>query len=405
MSHAERRQTVTAESVSIPAAHRWRRLPLLFGALGLIGLGSSFALGSSKPEQLAFSWLVAFVFWLSLALGSMFFVLVHFVTRASWSVVLRRLAEFIMGTIPLFALLFVPILLWMKHLFPWTDSAHTAHDPLMTGFKLFWLTESHFYVRAPLYFASWILIGWYYRRGSIGQDAHGNKETTLRLIRYSGPALFLYSITLTLAAVDWLMSLDPHWYSTMFGVYYFAGCLVGIFALMAVLASRMRAAGLLGGTVTTEHFHDIGKLLFGFTVFWAYIAFSQYFLIWYGNIPEETVFFAHRMEGSWASLSAMLMWGHFAVPFLFLMSRHIKRRAWSLTAGSLWMLLMHYADLYWVVMPSLHHHGLHFSPLDLTTMAGIGCLFMAAVTWQMRTRALVPHRDPRLAESLNFENA
>jgi hypothetical protein len=231
------------------------------------------------------------------------------------------------------------------------------------------------------------------------------KETTLRLIRYSGPALYLYSITLSLASIDWMMSLDPHWYSTMFGVYYFAGSLVGIFALMAILASRMRSAGLLGNAVTTEHFHDIGKLLFGFTVFWAYIAFSQYFLIWYANIPEETVFYQHRMEGSWSAVTAMLMWGHFAVPFLFLMSRHIKRRALTLTLGSLWMLLMHYADLYWVVMPSLHPHDVHVSPLDLTTMVGIGGLFMAAVTWQMQKRALVPYRDPRLAESLNFENA
>jgi hypothetical protein len=404
VSHRDAQPTVNPEELTIPAGHRWNRLPLVAAAVGVPALAVSVLLGTRDPGQFYFSWLVAFMFWLSIALGGLFFVLTHYVTKASWSVVVRRQAENIMATLPLFIVLFVPVVLGMHHLFHWTDAEHVAHDPLLQG-KAAYLNTEFFLIRAAICFAAWTLVSWWFVRRSTKQDATGDVPTTLRLIQVSAPALFVFAITVTVAAIDWLMTLDPHWYSTMFGVYYFAGCLVGIFAFMSLLATAMQRAGLTGGTVTTEHLHDLGKLLFAFTVFWAYIAFSQYFLIWYANIPEETTFFHHRATGSWMTITILLAWGHFGVPFLFLMSRHVKRRPALLAAGAAWMLLMHFLDLHWIIMPVHHQAGFQLSALDLTTLVGIGGLFVSLVGWQMRRRALIPVRDPRLAESLGFENA
>jgi hypothetical protein len=385
----------------MPSSARW---PLAAGVVGILGWVATVVLGLGDPSRFYHSYLVAFAFTLSLALGGLFFVLLQFLTRAGWSVVVRRLSEHVMGTLGLFVLFFIPIALGVHDLYHWSHSDAVATDALLAH-KEAYLNPGGFYVRAAIFLLSWTFLGWWFRRQSMGQDASGEVAITGRLQTLSAPAMIWFGVSMTLATVDWIMSLDPHWYSTIFGVYYFAGCLVAIFAVMALLAAAMQRAGLLDGAVTTEHFHDLGKLLFAFTVFWAYIAFSQYFLIWYGNIPEETVFYLHRSEGGWLTVTGVLAWGHFGLPFLFLMSRNVKRRTGLLVAGSIWMLLMHWVDLYWLVMPTHHEHGPHPSLLDLTTLLGIGGLFLAVLGWQMRRRALIPVRDPRLADSLLFENA
>jgi hypothetical protein len=201
------------------------------------------------------------------------------------------------------------------------------------------------------------------------------------------------------------MSLTPHWYSTMFGVYFFAGAFVGFIALLSLLAAAMRQAGLLESVISPEHLQDIGKLLFAFTAFWAYIAFSQFFLVWYANLPEETIWYKARLEGSWKTVSVLLMVGHFGIPFFYLMGRAVKRRNATLAIGGAWMLAMHFVDLYWQVMPTLHPEGVRLTVLDVAAFAAVGGCFVAAVGWLMRRQALVPLRDPKLAESLAFENA
>jgi hypothetical protein len=202
------------------------------------------------------------------------------------------------------------------------------------------------------------------------------------------------------------MSLDPHWYSTIFGVYYFSGSVVGILALMLVLLVWLQGKGAMARSVTDEHYHDLGKLLFGFTAFWAYIAFSQFMLIWYGNIPEETIWYAHRWEHGWEHLSVALAIGHFVVPFFFLLPVGVKRRRPLILIASCWMLFMHYLDLYWLVMPSFRpEQGLHPHILDLTTLIAVGGVFAGVLGILMRRSSLIPVRDPRLAESLAFENA
>jgi hypothetical protein len=387
----------------VPAGSGWARLPWIGLGLGAVGILISVLRYGAAPEQFYFSWLVAFLYFLSLGLGGLFFVLVLFVTKAGWGVVVRRLAENTMATIPLFALLFVPIYLGLHELYHWSHAEALEHDALIRGKSPF-LNPGFFAARALFYFACWTVLALWYRAGSLRQDRTGDHVISRRLTTASGPGIVVFALTVTFAAFDWAMSLDPHWYSTIYGVYYFAGCLVGIFAFMIIVTAGMNRVGLLRGVVSVEHFHDLGKLLFAFTVFWAYIGFSQFFLIWYGNIPEETGWFLHRLEGSWKTLTLLLAIGHFAVPFLFLMPRTIKRKTGLLISGALWMLLMHLIDIYWLVMPTLHPEGVRLTLMDLTTFLAVGGLFLAAFGWALRRHAVVPLRDPRLVESLSFQN-
>jgi hypothetical protein len=262
-----------------------------------------------------------------------------------------------------------------------------------------------FLARATIFFGIWSFIALMYYRGSRGQDSTGDPAVSARLRRFAGPAIIVLALTQTFASVDWIMSLTPHWYSTIFGVYFFAGSFVGFIALLSVLAVAMRRAGLLDAVINAEHLHDVGKFLFAFTAFWAYIAFSQFLLIWYANLPEETIWYKARLEGSWKTMSLVLMAGHFGIPFFYLMGRAVKRRGWTLAVGGAWLLAMHFVDLYWQVMPTLHPEGVHPSVLDAAAFLAIGGCFVGAAGWLMRRQALVPLRDPRLAESLAFENA
>lgn len=397
---------ITASSLWLPAEHPWRRLPAIGLVMAAVGLGGSLAMGLASPAarpQLWHSWLVASLFVLSVALGGLFFVLLHHATQAGWSVVVRRIAENAMATLPFLALLFAPLLLGMGELFPWSHAGAVAADPLLTH-KRPYLNVPFFVLRTAAYFAVWSLLAIWFGRMSRLQDRTGEHEITRRMRRASAPGLILFALTLTFASFDWLMSLDPHWYSTIFGVYFFSGSMVAIFAFMSLVAIAERRAGLLVDIISPEHMHDLGKLLFAFVVFWAYIGFSQFFLIWYGNIPEETVFFAMRLNGSWRAASILLAVGHFVVPFFFLLPRAIKRSTTALALAAWWLLLMHLLDLHWLVMPNLHPAGLAPSLLDGAALIGSLGAFLAAFGWSLRRQALVPLRDPRLPESLLFEN-
>ena len=260
------------------------------------------------------------------------------------------------------------------------------------------LNVPFFLIRAALYFGSWSFIALLYYRVSRGQDVTGDPRSPRACGASPVPAIIVLALTQTFASIDWIVSLTPHWYSTMFGVYFFAGSFVGFIALLSVVAAAMRGAGLLDTVITAEHLHDLGKFLFAFTAFWAYIGFSQFFLIWYANLPEETFWFKARLEGSWKIVSLLLMAGHFGVPFFYLMGRAVKRRGWTLAIGGTWLLAMHFVDLYWQVMPTLHPEGFRPSTLDVAAFFAVGGCFVAAAGWLMRRQALVPMRDPRLAE-------
>ncbi|MCA9018642.1 MAG: quinol:cytochrome C oxidoreductase, partial [Planctomycetaceae bacterium] len=254
----------------------------------------SFLLGmvfTNGWDLFAFSYLQSTFFCLSISLGALFFVMIQQLTRAGWSVVLRRLSEFIsMGVIPL-SVLVLPIVLFTlmgnDTLYHWANSETVAKDHLLHA-KSPYLNTGFFALRYLIYFGSWIFLARYFLGKSVAQDETGDPELTLLMERRSGPAILLYAFTLTFAAIDFIMSLDAHWFSTIFGVYYFAAGLVGFFSFLAISLVFLRSKGLLQEPVTVEHLHDVGKLLFAFNCFWAYIAISQYLLIWYANIPEET---------------------------------------------------------------------------------------------------------------------
>jgi hypothetical protein len=400
VSHAPA-ATVRPEQVTLPAGHLLARLPVIGAGIAGVGLVLALALRGSNPRGFAFAWLNAYLFGLTLALGSLFFILIQHATQAGWSVAVRRIAEAVAGSMPVFALLFLPVLLGMGDLFPWARP-EAAAEPLMK-WKAPYLNTQFFLVRAVVYFVVWSGLAICYARASRSQD-QGTAGTapSFAMRRFAPPAILLLAITQTFASIDWAMSLSPTWYSTVFGVYFFAGSFVGFFGLLALLAIPLER-GPLHGILTIEHLHDVGKHLFAFTCFWAYIGFCQFFLIWYGNIPEETAFYQARLHGGWRGVSALLAVGHFIVPFFYLMGRTVKRKPGLLALGAVWVLLMHLLDIAWIVLPGSHPEGLRIGLVEIAAYLAVIGAFLAAVGWNLRRQALVPVGDPRLRESLAFE--
>ena len=304
------------------------------------------------------------------------------------------------------------------------DPAKPNYDSVLAG-KSAWLDTNFFFVRAAIYFAIWIGLASYFRGQSIKQDESGDPAISLRLARVAAPGLLLFALSTTFAAFDWIMSLDPHWFSTIFGITYFSGGVMAFFAFTILLTRWLGSKGYLTGAMTTEHFHDLGKFLFAFMVFWTYTNFSQYMLIWYANLPEETVWYAHRQHGGWAIVGTLLIVGHFLFPFAFLMSRHVKRHPLGLAFGAIFLLVIHCIDMQYLILPNMDH-GDHAAPageaahggfahefgayLHTISWADFGCyvgllaLLGGFVLMNVRRTNLVPVRDPRLAESLKFQN-
>jgi hypothetical protein len=380
---------------------------LICGILAGIGIVGSLLVAKGTEggmDRLLETYLVSFAFFLSISLGALFFVLLQHCTRAGWSVVVRRVAEALAGNVWLMAVLAVPIILGMDHLYHWTDAAAAAHDPLLAG-KTGFLNANFFLIRLVVYFVIWGVMATFLHRTSVAQDASGDPALTLRLERLSAPGMVLFALSLNFAAFDLLMSLDAHWFSTIFGVYYFAASVVAFLAVMPKILYAMQTRGILENAVTVEHYHDFGKLLFGFIVFWAYIAFSQYMLIWYGNLPEETEWFLKRQTGEWTTVSLILIFGHFVVPFLLLVSRKIKRRPLLLALTGGYVAAMCWVDLYWLVIPEFSPGVARFGWLDILCFLGMNGVFSAVFVFRLARHSAVAEKDPRLEESLAFENA
>ncbi len=372
-------------------------------AIGVLGIAGSIAGYFVDSKQFLHSYLTAFTFWVSLGLGGLFFTMLHHLVNAQWSIVLRRLVENIMYTLPVMFIFFIPIALGLGGLYKWTDATVVAADHLLSQKSAF-LNTGFFLVRTVAYFAIWTFLAFKLYALSIRQDQGHSAELTASFRKVSAPGIILFALTTTFAAWDWLMSLDAHWYSTIFGAYYFAGSTMAVMAFTLILVVWMGRKGVLKKEITPEHYHDLAKLTFAFIVFWAYMGFSQYFLIWYANIPEETIWYQHRWVGSWKAVSLVIVFGHFCLPFLFLITRAAKRSGPWLIFVCLWMLIMHYVDLYWLVFPNFSHHGAHFSWMDLATMMGIGGVFVWYFWKRFASRPLLPVGDPRLEASMKFVN-
>jgi hypothetical protein len=372
-------------------------------AVALGGWAACALAWTTAPARFAASYLVAFAFFITLAIGALFFVMLGHLTGAAWSVTMRRIAENAMITLPAGLLLFAPVALNLGSLYEWARPEAVATDPVLQG-KAAFLNPAMFTARAIVYFAVWSFWAIKLYRNSVSQDRVPALEKARSSERWSAPGMLALTVTTALAAFDWLMSLDPHWYSTMFGIYVYSGAALSFFAALAVILLAFRRAGVLRNAVNHEHYHDLGKWLFGLTVFWAYIAFSQYMLIWYANLPEETVWFRDRLIGSWRGVAALLVAGHFFVPFLVLISRAAKRHLGVLAAAAGWILLMHYMDLYWIAMPVFSKSGFAPGWIDLAAFAAIGGT-LGLVFWSRLGRhALVPTGDIRFERSLEFTN-
>jgi hypothetical protein len=383
---------------------------IFLGLTAFLGtLDSSFAQVNDEHlvSRAHYSYVVAYTYFLSISLGALFFVLLQHVVRAKWSVTVRRLAEILTQTFPMMLFLALPIIIpllmgkdgaygaWVT---PSADNEHLIH------MKHAWLNPGFFSARLVFYCLVWIVMSRYFFKQSVDQDESGDPAVNDKLRKVAAPMLIVYAITLCAAAFDILMSISPAWFSPIFGVYYFAGAAISIFAVLSLVSMVLQKKGRLKHSISVEHYHDLGKLLFAFVFFWSYIAFSQFMLIWYANMPEETFWFRHRMFTSWRDVSLLLLFGHCVFPFLCLLSRWTKRILGLLAFFSVWMMVMHYVDLFWVVMPEFTPTGFTFGLTDITALLGVGGMFVASAAFTARKVKLIPVRDPGLAHSLGFEN-
>jgi len=371
--------------------------------VGVVGLVASAGLGVMAGWDRFFqAWHVSFCYMLALSLGALFFVLIQHLTGATWSVMVRRPAEVMAANLPLLALFFIPIVLGSKSLFPWARPEVMAANAALQG-KAPYLNMTFFLARWVGFFLVWRLITRFFLGASTAQDKSGDFSLTIKMERVAAPSIIAFALSLSFGAIDLLMSLTPMWYSTIFGVYYFAGAALTFFSFLAISVLYLQRNGRLL-SVTPEHFHDLGKLMFAFVIFWAYIGFSQYMLIWYANIPEETTWFRDRWAGEWKAWSILLIFGHFILPFAGLISRTSKKTGAILGFWAIWMLLMEWVDIYWLAMPSKSAGKVPLHLLDLTTLLGMGGILVGVAAQRLSGHSLVPERDPRLPDSLTFEN-
>ncbi len=374
-----------------PELGRFQRNALIIGAIGAVLCVAGWIV---RPEQFFQSYLIGYLFWMGIALGCLAVVMLQHLTGGDWGVVIQRLLESATRTLPLMAVLFIPLALGMNKLYAWSRAAESQHH------QDAWLSVPFFLLRAVIYFAIWLAMAWLLNRWSREQDGNADPRLKRRLQTLSGPGLVIYALTATFAATDWLMSLVPDWYSTIFGLLVIAGEALSAFAFVVVAAAILARREPMNRVIAPKHFHDLGKLLLAFVMIWAYLAFSQLLIVWAGNLPEEIPFYLPRMQTSWRWIGVLLIVFQFALPFLLLLSRELKRRTGQLIAVALLVLVMRFTDLFWLVAPQFHRQGIRFHWLDLAAVVAIGGIWLAFFVWQLRGRPLVPLHDPRLQEAL-----
>ncbi|MCB0281900.1 MAG: hypothetical protein H6627_05675 [Calditrichae bacterium] len=375
------------------------RNALIVGVIFLIVSAAGYFMNSAEFFQ---SYLIAYIFWLTFALGGLFYTLVNNLFGSEWNIVMRRLNEAAMYSFPLLAILFIPILFGMHDLYHWTHHEVVAEDPVLSA-KAGYLNITFFIIRAVIYFSIWFLLSRILYKMSLKQDKEPHDDIILNMRRFSAPGMILFALSMTFASFDWLMSLDPHWFSTIYGLYIFAGSFLAILSFIVLVSINLRDKGILTSEITVEHYHDLGKLLFAFLIFWGYMGFSQYFLIWYANIPEETVYYLERWEHGWNVITMLLVVGHFTLPFLLLLIRASKRRLSLMKSIAIWIILMHAFDIFWLVKPNFSE-GLTFSWMEATLILGIGGLFVWNFWNNITSHPVLPVGERRLKASLNFKN-
>lgn len=364
-----------------------------------VGLLVFILVAINSPERAWLSYLLSWFYVLSLSLGGLLFVSLHHVGNAGWTANIRRVVESFSAFLPYgLGLGLIFMIFGAPQVYSWFQEAEVARDPLLKH-KAPYLNPFFFWLRFVLFFAIWIGFSKWIVGLSLKQDKTGDESITKKLVKPSVIFILLFSLSYSLFGVDTLMSLEPHWFSTIFGVYLFAGTFQSTLAFFILLLFYLKSKKLLGKEVSPDHFHDLGKYLLGFTIFWAYIAFSQYMLIWYANIPEETIFYKPRSQGVWALVSVLLILLKFVVPFFALLSRKAKRQMGSLCSVALLILVMQYVDLYWLIYPNFDPHNIHFDFREVFIFFGFLGAFLFAVSKFLSKHPLVAKKDPRKHES------
>lgn len=384
-----------------------KELPAKIGTVGLVLFVAGVLLGIvgfiTEPERAAFSYLPAYMFLVSIAIGSLFLIAIEYLAGADWSVPFRRIPEFLSGLLPLLFILVIPLLFHMNDLFTWMHREVVSNDTILQG-KASYLNPAFFIIRVFVILLIWSAFYIKFISNSRKQDSTGDQSLTKNSIFFSGIFMPVFAITITLTAVDWLMSIEPRWYSTIFGVYFFSGAVWGSLAAVTYIAIKLKENGYLHPKISTDHYYSLGTMLFAFTVFWSYIAFSQYMLIWYADLPEETFWFLQRWSGGWLVLSVTVIVTHFIVPFAALLSFPSKTNPSRLKFIAVWILIAHYIDLYWLIMPGFFVGGkvYTFSWLDIVFPLGALGLVIIVFNRGVKMHNLIPVRDPKLEKGLNF---
>jgi hypothetical protein len=399
---SERLQSAPTPEGEYFESSRFAGLSFLLGLIAVVALVLCAIGAIVNPHQFSYSWLFAFAFFFTLCAGCFFWTIVHHATDAEWSVVVRRQLENLAALLTVLALLFVPVLLLRHHLFAWMDIPRGVEPAL--DVKRAYLNWPFFLVRAVVFLGFFLLAALALLRLSARQDKDGNPLFTIWMRRVSFISLPMFALCLTFGAYDWLLGLDYRWFSTMFGVYIFAGAAGSSMSLLVLVITALRQAGYLRGVVTVEHYHIMGKWMLAFTIFWAYIGFGQYMLIWYANIPEETQYFITRNTQSWWALTMLLVIGRFFIGFPILLMRSIKKHPHQLCIVAGWIVCMQMLDIYLIVLPGLHGTGFHPSIWDLLSLIAIGATLGFVYLRLVPRTSLFPVRDPRLIESLQTVN-
>lgn len=352
------------------------------------------------PQRIWLNLLLTSYYLLGLALAGMAWIAIQYVSGAHWSTALRRVPEAMAGVLPLGALGILCVLAFRPSLYSWTGGVHVEGDA--PGFKLMWLSLPFFRIRAAIYLLGWLGFTWAMLRTSREQDSDGGFSHTRRNTRLAALFLVFFGVTFWLASFDWIMSLEPEWYSTIFGFYNFAGAFLSGLAMLALLLVWLQGHSSMKSVIREEHLHDVGKLLFAFSTFWAYLWFSQYMLIWYANLPEETVYYVRRLHGFWQPLFVLNLVLNWVVPFFTLLPRMNKQKAGILVRVSIVLLAGRWLDLYLMIMPSFSGGKPRIGLWETGLVAGLVGVFGLAFLRALGRAPLVPLRDPYLAESLHY---
>jgi len=382
----------TPESVS-----RLQQRALIAGIIGVVVCIFGYI---KSPESLLHSYLMAFMLILGLSLGSLGLLMMHHLTSGYWGIVIRRPLESATRALPLVFILFAPIFFGFRHIYGVWLNAPAKGEGALSEFQQHYLTANWFHIRAIVYFAVWLLLMWGFNAWSRRQDLdREDRSLRRRLKMVAGPGIILYVFAMSFAAIDWVMSLSPHWASTIYGFLYVAGQLISSMSLMICVVVLLSRTPVFASVLRPRHLHDLGKLLLAFIMLWAYFSFSQLLIIWSGNAPEEISFYRSRLYGEWGYVSVIILIFHFFVPFFLLLSRDLKRNPSLITKVAAWMILMRFVDLYWLTRPEFTPNAIP-SLWDLGAVLALGGLWLFYFAWQLQKMPLLPLGEPKLEDFL-----